>query len=104
MRREYYTSTIADFLKISTDEIYRDLLKNSEFSDLSTQKDAWLIEINALKETLLNFEGSLFFEYSIPRMGKRIDVVLIIKSVIFVLYKKCERTSTRLCVRFKILP
>ena len=29
--------------------------------------------------------GSIFFEYSIPRMGKRIDVVLIIKNVIFVL-------------------
>lgn len=34
---------------------------------------------------MLNYDGRIFFEYSIPRMGRRIDVVLIIKNVIFVI-------------------
>ena len=45
---------------------------------------AWNEEIRTLKEVLANYQGRIFFEYSIPRMGRRIDVVLIIKNVIFV--------------------
>jgi hypothetical protein len=40
-------------------------------------------EISILKNVLKDHEGRIFFEYSIPRMGRRIDVVLIIKNVIF---------------------
>src|SRR5206468_8224610 len=47
--------------------------------------DAWLQEIKILKGVLNGYKGLIFFEYSIPRMGRRIDVVLIIKNVIFVL-------------------
>ncbi len=39
-----------------------------------------------LKSVLSEYDGKILFEYSIPRMGKRIDaIVLIIKNVIFVL-------------------
>jgi hypothetical protein len=38
-----------------------------------------------LKEVVLEYKGRIFFEYSIPRMGRRIDVVLIIRNVIFVI-------------------
>ena len=42
-----------------------------------------------------NYEGEILFEYSIPRMGKRIDVVLLIKHVIFVLeFKVGEKEFT----------
>jgi hypothetical protein len=50
-----------------------------------TQLNAWLEQINILKRVLLNRSGRLYFEYAIPRMGKRIDVVLLIGPVIFVL-------------------
>jgi len=41
------------------------------------------------------FKGSIFFEYSIPRMGRRIDVVLLIGSTIFVLeFKVGEKEFT----------
>ncbi|MDQ7797913.1 MAG: DUF2075 domain-containing protein [Candidatus Edwardsbacteria bacterium] len=85
MRREYYSAKISDFLKTKPNEILGVLTKNSDFPVLNTQRDAWLDEIEILKKALIDFQGTLFFEYSIPRMGKRIDVVLIIKSVIFVL-------------------
>ena len=34
---------------------------------------------------MLNFQGSIYFEYSIPRMGKRIDALIIIDNIVFVI-------------------
>ncbi len=58
---------------------------NNEFSLEQSQRDAWHEEIEILHETLVSFQGSIYFEYSIPRMGQRIDVVLLIGPAIFVL-------------------
>ena len=85
MKREYYSDSIANFQIIAPDEILGILARNNDFSLGQTQRDAWLEEINILKKTLLRFEGAIYFEYSIPRMGKRIDVVLLIGPTIFVL-------------------
>src|SRR5262249_23458089 len=41
--------------------------------------------IHILQGALRSRDGFVYFEYSIPRMGKRIDVVLIVSAVIFVL-------------------
>ncbi len=85
MQRYYYSNSISYFLQSSSVEIIGDLAQNNEFTLEQSQKNAWNIQIDILKESLNSFEGSIFFEYSIPRMGRRIDVVLIIESVIFVL-------------------
>lgn len=85
MQRFYYSDTISDFHKRSDEEILGTLSKNTEFSTELTQKDSWLTQIEILKDVLCGFEGMLYFEFSIPRMGRRIDVVLIIKNVLFVL-------------------
>lgn len=85
MNRAYYSDTIENFLITSHDEIIGRLASNSEFADELTQKDAWKEEITILKHTLRSLSGSIYFEFSIPRMGKRIDVLLIIESVIFIL-------------------
>src|SRR6185312_9926198 len=81
----FYSDTISNFLTTSTNEIFGSIARNSDFPDEPTQKGAWTQEIRILKNVLENHEGRIFFEYSIPRMGKRIDVVLIIQNVIFVL-------------------
>ena len=85
MQREYYSDSIANFRETSPNEILGTLAKNNEFPLEQTQRDAWLEEINILQKALLHFEGAIYFEYSIPRMGKRIDVVLLIGPAIFVL-------------------
>lgn len=85
MQRFYYSDTIPDFLKRSDEEILGTISKNTEFSTELTQKDSWLAQIKILKDILQSLDGVLYFEFSIPRMGRRIDVVLIIKNVIFVL-------------------
>jgi hypothetical protein len=85
MPRSYYSAPIAKFLETSTNEILGNLERQNEFTLLQTQRDAWLEEISILKETLQPYKGTIYFEYNIPRMGKRIDVLLLIDTVIFVL-------------------
>lgn len=85
MMREYYSNSIALFIKSDVDEILGKLTRNSDFDLGQNQRDAWIEEINVLQKALVSYSGSIYFEYSIPRMGKRIDVVLIIGPVIFIL-------------------
>ena len=85
MKRHFYSDTIKNFIDTSPDEIVGKLVQGDDFPVEYTQRDAWLAEITILRRVLLNFQGKIYFEYSIPRMGKRIDVVLLIGPVIFIL-------------------
>lgn len=85
MNRAYYSNTIASFLNDSQHEILGVLSGNNDFSLELTQRESWIKQIELLKEILIPYRGSIYIEYSIPRMGKRIDVVLVIESVIFIL-------------------
>ena len=93
MRREYYSDTIADFLKSTPTEILGKLVQSNDFALEQTQRDAWIAEIYILQKTLQPYKGSVYFEYSIPRMGKRIDVVVITGSTIFILEFKVGETE-----------
>jgi Uncharacterized conserved protein (DUF2075) len=90
MKRDFYSAPISEFRSSTSDEILGKLAANKAFSLETTQKRAWLEEISTLKNVLARREGFISFEYSIPRMGKRIDVVLIIGPVIFVLEFKVD--------------
>ncbi len=95
MKREYYSDSITNFLNTTPDEILGRLARSNDFPLEQTQRDAWLEEINILQSILTPFQGTIYFEYSIPRMGKRIDAVLLIGPVIFVLeFKVGEKTFT----------
>lgn len=85
MKRHYFSESINAFCSLSVEEIIGILILNNEFSSERTQTEAWKRQIEILQPLLIGFNGSIFFEYSIPRMGKRIDVVLIIDNVIFIL-------------------
>jgi DUF2075 family protein len=85
MQREYYSDSIANFLQSSTEEILGKLALNNDFALIQTQRGAWVTQIDILRKVLEPYRGSIYFEYSIPRMGRRIDVVLLIGPVIFVL-------------------
>jgi hypothetical protein len=93
MRREYYSDTITDFLKSAPNEILGKLVQSNDFALEQTQRDSWIAEIHILQKTLQPYKGSIYFEYSIPRMGKRIDVVVITGSTIFILEFKVGETE-----------
>lgn len=62
------------------------MAQHHEFALEDLQKNAWLAQIDILKATLVGIaKGRLYFEYSIPRMGKRADNILIICNLIFVI-------------------
>lgn len=95
--RSYYHASIAEFLSAHQDKILGELAHNHHFALDIAQKNAWLEQIMHLKGQLTNVRnGQVFFEFSIPRMGKRVDVVLFLKDVIFVLeYKAGAQTHDR---------
>lgn len=86
MDRFYYQNSIAGFFADSADAILGALAKNNTFDLVDLQRNAWLYEIRLLKDLLrTESAGQVIFEYSIPRLGKRIDVVLLLHGIVFVL-------------------
>lgn len=81
--RFWYGATISDFLATAPDAVLGQLTKNCAFTLMPTQTDAWLSQIEFLRSQLVELSGSVFFEFNIPRMGRRIDVVLVIGAVVF---------------------
>ncbi|MFT3743939.1 MAG: DUF2075 domain-containing protein [Pyrinomonadaceae bacterium] len=85
IKRFYYSDSILEFLKKDESAILGELVANSDFSTEHDQRDAWIYQVRFLKSTLAERSGFIFFEYSIPRMGKRIDAVVIDRHIIFVI-------------------
>ena len=97
--RAWYGASITDFLKAQPDTIVGQLVRNGNFALLPTQKDAWLAQIGFLQDRLVGLTGSLFLEFNIPRMGRRIDAVLLVGPVVFVIeFKVGESTFDRAAV------
>jgi len=94
--RFWYGASIADFLDASSETVLGQLAFNCDFALIPTQRDAWLAQIEFLRSQLTGLSGSIFFEFNIPRMGRRIDVVLVIGSVVFAIeFKVGEKVFDR---------
>lgn len=86
MNRAYYANSICDFCIEDGDSIYGKISGEYDLNKLTIQQsNAWKSQIKILKQTILNFNGRIYFEFTIPRMGKRVDNILIIDNCIFVL-------------------
>lgn len=85
MNTNYYQSSIEFFLNENKNAIFGQLARHHRHDLEDLQKNAWLEQIDFLKRELKDFCGYLYFEFSIPRMGKRVDNILIINNLIFVI-------------------
>ena len=86
--RAYYSSTLDGFLGQESSSIVGELSKYHSQDLVQLQTGAWIQQINILKSQLSGFASkgnAVFFEFGIPRMGKRADVVLFIDGIVFVL-------------------
>lgn len=81
----YYSDSIDGFLRKTPSEILGSLSSASQFDVNQNQNAAWSTQIAILKNALKGLNGSLLFEFSIPRLGGRIDVILIIQNIVFVI-------------------
>lgn len=92
-KRYYYGDSISDFLRKSTSSIIGEITQSDAFDFNQNQNRAWAAQIEILQKVLYGFEGELFFEFSIPRMGKRVDAILLIEDVVFVIEFKIGATE-----------
>ena len=93
MLNYFYRSSIHQFLLSSTEEIIGAITLSNFFDVALLQNRSWEQQIPILKDALKGFAGEIFFEFSIPRMGKRVDVIVIIESVVFVIEFKVGEKS-----------
>lgn len=95
--RSYYSAPIQTFLSQSQEEILGTISANNVSADTTVlQRNAWGVEISILKQQLTALTGGrVIFEYTIPRMGKRVDVVVVYNNIIFLLEFKCGDTKYR---------
>ena len=94
MSRAYYSATLDKFLEDSDDMVLGELTRKHQFALEDLQRNAWISQIHILKNSLTDLPGCyLAFEYAIPRMGKRVDVVLLYQGVIFALEFKVGAKS-----------
>lgn len=82
--KAYYCNSIPDFIRDTSSSIVGQLVKHS-FEVNKETSDAWENQISELQIRLQahGIEGDIIFEYDIVRLGKRIDVILLIRHMIF---------------------
>lgn len=88
MARCLYNASFADFISADSLAVLGSLHANFHGEALTTTDDAWRGEIELLQQVLLPWKeekSQIIFEYDIPRLGKRIDVVLLLRGIIFCL-------------------
>jgi hypothetical protein len=91
----YYAAAVATFDSTAPETILGIITENSDFAIDATQRDAWMRQIDILKPALEGVTGDIFFEFIVPRIGSRIDVVLISGPAIFVIEFKVGETDFR---------
>ena len=83
-----FHSDFLSFLSQSTDSVFGMLCDSYHGDALTTTRETWKSEIKIMKgvlSALPDQTGQIIFEYDIPRLGKRIDVVLLYRGIVFCL-------------------
>ena len=90
----YYQAQLEQFWDTNEDEILGTLTSFHVQALEHLQTMAWQNQITYLKQQLeQHWKGKIYFEFKIPRMGKRADCILFINSCVFVLEFKVGSSS-----------
>jgi len=88
----YYHNSIDQFNLDSTNEIIGSITLSNQFDGTILQNKSWEQQIPILKKSLSGLSGEIYFEFSIPRMGKRVDTILVVENIVFIIeFKVGER-------------
>ncbi|MCG6118320.1 MAG: DUF2075 domain-containing protein [Aquimonas sp.] len=94
-RRYGYGQPLADFFAADVSLVLGELTQHSSFDVDRTQIAAWRGSVGCLSDVLapLGAQGYLFLEFDVPRLGRRIDAVLVLQHAVFVIeFKVGART------------
>ena len=97
----YYAASVSDFLADTAKSIVGALTIRGGSVDAS-QRDAWLGQIAALKLALSKCDGTVFLEFDVPRIGSRIDAVLVAGPSVIVIEFKVGEHGFRLTDRNQV--
>lgn len=92
----YYAASVESFLSASADEILGSLARAHSRDIEVDQKRAWLEQLPVLWQALIGSTGTIYLEFDVPRLGSRIDAVLISGPAIFPIEFKCGERKYRL--------
>ena len=84
--RRLYDNSFAAFVDEAELTVLGELCNHYHGDVRTSSREAWLAEITIMQRVLSRLEdkeGRIIFEYDIPRLGKRIDVVLLYKGIVF---------------------
>jgi hypothetical protein len=94
MQRAYYSDSVKNFIGKDPLSIFGEITSNDQFAAVDLQKNTWKKEIELLKRELACFiDGHILLEYTIPRIGNRIDAVLLYEGFVFLLEFKVGETT-----------
>lgn len=86
MGRAYYSRDVIEFLSDDPSTVLGHLVQGDSFAVEATQTSAWLEQIRVLQSVLQGHrDGTVYLEYVIPRLGKRVDAILLIGAALFVI-------------------
>jgi hypothetical protein len=91
----YYSARIIDFLDEPPAQILGKLTAATEFDLELEQRRAWEEEVRILKTATASLSGTIYLEFDVPRLGSRIDAVLISGPAIFPIEFKCGEHQFR---------
>ncbi len=93
-QRSYYSNSLKNFIDDDNGIILSKLVNNHQFDVSIRQRNSWIEQIEILKNELNDLDsGQILFEYSIPRMGKRVDIIFIYLGFVFVIEFKVNATE-----------
>jgi hypothetical protein len=89
MKRAYYQASATEFIATPTNEILGKLTHAHTFDLDQRQRDAWIHQIEGLRPILAaHTTAFIFIEFIIPRMGKRVDAILLLNGVVMAIEYK----------------
>lgn len=94
MPRAHFDSPVQDFLEAPEAVVIERLVQQHHWDVDPNTLHSWTFAVEHLKAALVNqAEGHVFLEYGIPRLGKRIDALLLLGGTIVVVEYKVGATA-----------
>ena len=92
----WFEASVADFCALGDDTVLGRLTEGSAFDVTVAQRDAWLEQVTVLRSALRGLDGRVYLEFAVPRLGSRIDAVLVSGPAVFPMeFKVGERADLR---------
>jgi hypothetical protein len=92
LERAWYSAPLEAFCSEDPDRILGQLARRNAFPLTESQRDAWIEQARLLQGALAGRTGKIYLEFAIPRMGSRIDAVVVTGPLVLVIeFKVGER-------------